>query len=84
MRISPCAHQMISGEYCRYQDVETGGIMMGSASVVRKTITITNVLPTPVDSQRSAVSFILGTQGVNQLVEDYAKPTGFALHCVGT
>ncbi len=26
----------------------------------------------------------VGTQGVNQMVEDYAKPTGFTLHCVGT
>ncbi len=84
IRTSPRAHEMISEECSRYQDVETGGIIMGSASVVRKTITITNVLPAPVDSQRSAASFILGTQGVNQLVEDYAKPTGFALHCVGT
>ena len=84
IRTSPRAHEMISEECSRYQDVETGGIIMGSASVVRKTITITNVLPATVDSQRSAASFILGTQGVNQLVEDYAKPTGFALHCVGT
>lgn len=84
IRISPRTHEMISEECGRYQDVETGGIIMGSASVVRKTITITNVLPAPVDSQRSAAAFILGTQGVNQMVEEYAKPTGFALHCVGT
>ncbi|MBT2969623.1 MAG: hypothetical protein KME56_06000 [Candidatus Thiodiazotropha sp. (ex Ctena orbiculata)] len=84
IRISPHAHEMISEECGRYQDVETGGIIVGSASEIRKTITITNVLPAPVDSQRSAASFILGTQGVNQMVEDYAKPTGFTLHCVGT
>ena len=84
IRISPHAHEMISEECGRYRDVETGGIIMGSASEIRKTITITNVLPAPVDSQRSAASFILGTQGVNQMVEDYAKPTGFTLHCVGT
>ena len=84
IRISPSVHQLISEECGRYRDVETGGIIMGSASEIRKTITITNVLPAPVDSQRSAASFILGTQGVNQMVEDYAKPTGFTLHCVGT
>lgn len=84
IRISPSVHQLISEECGQYRDVETGGIIMGSASEIRKTITITNVLPAPADSQRSAASFILGTQGVNQMVEDYAKPTGFTLHCVGT
>ena len=84
IRISPSVHQLISEECGRYRDVETGGIIMGSASEIRKTITITNVLPAPADSQRSAASFILGTQGVNQMVEDYAEPTGFTLHCVGT
>ena len=84
IRISPRAHQIISQECSQYQDVETGGIIMGSTSEFGKTITITNVLPAPVDSQRSAAAFILGTQGVNQLVEDYAKPTAFTLHCVGT
>lgn len=84
IRISPSVHQLISEECGRYRDAETGGIIMGSASEIRRTITITNVLSAPVDSQRSAASFILGTQGVNQMVEDYANPTGFTLHCVGT
>lgn len=84
IRISPRAQQIISDECARHQTVETGGIIMGSASEIRKTITITNVLPAPSDSQRSTTSFVLGTQGVNLLVEEYAKPTGFTLHCVGT
>ncbi len=84
IRISPRAHQMISEECERYTEVETGGIIMGSASEIRKTVTITNVLPAPIDSQRSAATFVLGTQGVKQMVENYAEPTGYVLHCVGT
>lgn len=84
IRISPRAHQLIIEECGEYQAVETGGIILGSASEIRKTIVITNVLPAPADSQRSAATFVLGTQGVKQMVEDYAKPTGYVLHCVGT
>ena len=84
VRISPRAHKKIAAECRQHQEVETGGIIMGSASEFRKTITITNVIPAPVDSQRSATMFVLGTKGVNKLVEDYAAPAGYALHCVGT
>jgi len=84
IRISPRAHQIISEECGRYKAVETGGIIMGSTSEIRKTITITNVLPAPVDSQRSSATFVLGMRGVNQMVENYSEPTGYVLHCVGT
>ena len=84
IRISPSAHKIICEQCDQYPDVETGGIIMGAASEIRKTISVTNILPAPDDSERSATSFVLGTKGVSQMLEEYAKPTGFTLHCVGT
>ena len=84
IRISPRAHKMITEECERHQEVETGGIIMGSTCEIKKTITITNVLPAPDDSHRSPGMFVLGTQGVHHRTSNYAEMTGFALHCVGT
>jgi hypothetical protein len=84
VRVSPRAHEKIIAECAQYTDVETGGIIMGSASEIRKTITITDIIPAPVDSERFAAMFVLGISGAKKLVEDYAAPTGHALHCVGT
>ncbi len=84
IRISPRAHKMITEECERHHEVETGGIIMGSTCEIKKTITITNVLPAPDDSHRSPGMFVLGTQGVHHRTSKYAEMTGFALHCVGT
>lgn len=84
IRISPRAHAKIMEDIARHPDTETGGIVVGALSEYRKTITITDVLPAPPDSRRSAGAFVLGTQGVSKSLDDYSASTSHALYCVGT
>lgn len=84
IRISHRAHTKIMDDIARYPATETGGIVVGALSEQRKTITITDVLPAPPDSQRSAGAFVLGTEGVSQSIENYSSSAGDVLYCVGT
>lgn len=84
VRVSPRAHAAIAAECARHPDTETGGIVVGSVSELRRTITVTNVLPAPPDSKRSAAEFVLGTEGVTQAIEAYASVSRYTLHAVGT
>lgn len=84
IRVSPWAHDKIMDDLAQYPETETGGIVVGAVSIFRKTITITDILPAPPDSQRSSSEFILGTQGVSKLIVEYSHSTAGALYCVGT
>lgn len=84
IRISPRVHKKITDEIAIYPSVETGGMLIGRVSEAGRIITVVDVLPAPVDSQRSAGLFVLGVKGATALQEDYMSSTQGALYCVGT
>jgi Prokaryotic E2 family A len=84
VRISERAHQKICQEYDAYSNTETGGILVGRISEISKTFFVTDVLPSPPDSERLPNKFILGVQDVNKTIREYETSCKSALYCVGT
>ncbi len=84
IRILAPAHDKISEDVLRYRTVETGGIIVGRVSTTAREIVVTDVLPAPDDSARSAAQFALGTNGREALVNAYEDSGGGVLWCLGT
>ena len=78
------AASKIRTEVERWPSAETGGVLIGRLSEVSRTVHVVDVLPAPKDSQRSASSFVLGTIGLRQHIENYSKAAGWSLYCLGT
>ena len=57
---------------------------MGRLSEATRTAQVVDVLAAPDDSERSASSFVLGTTGLRQRIDDYCKADGWSLYCLGT
>lgn len=68
----------------RWPGVETGGVLMGRLSEVSRVAHVVDVLDAPGDSRRSANEFILGTKGLQKLMQTYSEAVGWALYCLGT
>lgn len=84
IRVLDRAHRKILDETARHPHAETGGIVVGRVSPVRRLIHITDVLEAPQDSQRSAEMFVLGVDGVEALVTSYTRSAAEVLWCLGT
>ena len=84
VRISRRAADAISADIDHWPGVETGGILMGRISEAARTFYVTDVLPAPPDSTRSAHEFVLGKQGARQLISSVAESAGYSLFCLGT
>lgn len=84
LRLSPVAHVKIRAEIARYPRVETGGYLIGTCSARTRTVTVVDVLPAPVDSQRSASLFVLGTTGAHEAILRRHEDSGQTLLDVGT
>jgi hypothetical protein len=84
VRISDRAHQKICQEYNAYPNTETGGIIVGRVSEISKAFLVTDILPSPSDSQRLPNKFVLGVQDVNKMLHKYALSCKSALYCLGT
>lgn len=84
VRLAQRAHEVIVGECAAFPDVETGGVLMGRLSESQRAFLVTDVLPAPGDSTRSASEFTLGVRGVRRMVDDYASSCRGALYCLGT
>ena len=74
VRISDRAYQLIRENVTHYPKVETGGILIGRLSEVAQTFYVTEVLPAPPDSKRSAVEFILGSGSPVSVGATYSYP----------
>ncbi len=84
IRILEKALDQIAKESQKYSEIETGGVLIGRISLTRRCFTISRVIEAPPDSKRSKISFILGTQGLKEKVEEiHSKSSGF-LNYVGT
>lgn len=84
VRISGRAERKIKEEVARWPTVETGGILMGRMSDAARAFYVTDVLPAPDDSERSASGFRLGIKGARNRISDYAESCGYSLFCLGT
>jgi molybdopterin/thiamine biosynthesis adenylyltransferase len=84
IRIADRAHRKILADVSVYARVETGGIVVGRVSPTRRVIFVTDVLPAPVDSRRSAAMFVLGTKGVEAARGEYERSSAGTLWTLGT
>jgi hypothetical protein len=84
IRVHSRAHEAIEQEIAAWPGVETGGIIIGRVSEASRTFNITDVLPAPPDSKRSASEFVLGTHGVGKMLQEQGERAGWTLYCLGT
>src|SRR5262249_15126128 len=68
----------------QWPGVETGGIVMGRISEPARCFYVVDTLPAPRDSRRTLNEFVLGTDGVQRMISDYAESCGYSLFCLGT
>ena len=84
IRILEEASNQISKEAEKYEEIETGGVLIGRISLTRRCFTISRVIEAPPDSKRSQNSFILGTEGLKKQVKEIHDKSGSFLSYVGT
>jgi len=84
VRILDDAHQKIIAETGLYPNSETGGIIVGRVSPISREVTITNVLPAPLDSRRLSSQFVLGIDGLGESIRNYNETGAGVLWCLGT
>ncbi len=84
VHVSRRADDEINAELERWQNVETGGILLGRLSESARAIYVIDALGAPSDSTRSASHFLLGVLGVRAALEEYARSANHSLYCVGT
>lgn len=82
--LSPRADAKIEAEVRQYRKVETGGVLVGRVSEAARTFYVTDAIPAPPDSKRSADEFVLGTKGLLKTIDAYTASTKGALYCIGT
>jgi hypothetical protein len=58
--------------------------LMGRISEAARSFYVTDVLPAPDDSERTAGGFVLGTRGARAAIADHAESCGYSLFCLGT
>ncbi|GAA6617553.1 ThiF family adenylyltransferase [Scytonema sp. NUACC26] len=84
VRIAETAHQKILKDCAEHPLVETGGILVGRISETQQAFVVTDVLPAPQDSRRLKYEFMLGTNAVKEMLEEYSSSCNYALYCLGT
>lgn len=84
LRVSSRVGNRIRAEAARYATVETGGVMIGCASARLKSVTVVDLLDPPSDSRRSANLFVLGTGGLQAMIQNRHQRSGQTLFDVGT
>lgn len=84
IRVLDRAHRRIVEDSARWPSVETGGVIVGRISPVRRLVHITDVIDAPSDSRRSAGAFVLGTDKLSEAVDSYEATGAGALWCLGT
>lgn len=84
IRILKQALDQISKEVEKYEEIETGGVLIGRISLTRRCFTISRVIEATPDSKRSPSLFVLGTQGLKKQVKEIHDKSGGFLSYVGT
>ncbi len=84
LRMLPDVVNTINEEALSYNEVETGGVLMGHVSWSNRVIIVSRLLPAPRDSARSRNSFALGTEGLKDFVISIQKATNGVITYLGT
>lgn len=84
IRILANADEAMIKESLEHGTIETGGVLLGRISFARRCVTISRILPAPPDSKRSETEFILGTEGLKEMVKKTQEASGGLLTYVGT
>jgi hypothetical protein len=84
IRLSARAQAHIEADIARWQNVETGGVLLGRQSETSNAFYISDVLDAPPDSTRSAGLFELGTEGLRARINDYVAAHRGTLYVLGT
>lgn len=65
-------------------NIENGGVLIGKVSFARRCINISRVLPAPPDSIRNGTTFVLGTEGLKDMIKTVQNNSGNLLTYIGT
>jgi hypothetical protein len=84
LRVSRRVIAEIRQQIANWPKVETGGVLIGTASARLKTVTVVDWIDAPLDSERSAGEFVLGTEGLQAAIEARHASSGRTLYDVGT
>ena len=84
MRISADVADLIRREARHFHNVETGGVLIGTASARQQFVMVVDLLDAPRDSKRFAGLFVLGTEGLQAAIHKRHDESGRTLFDVGT
>lgn len=84
VRILKEVSDQIAQNVKEWGNFETGGVLIGRISLIRRCITISRVIQAPPDSERSESAFILGVEGLTKKVQEIMTKSGGTLNYVGT
>lgn len=81
--ISSCLKTDLLALRSRGLPSETGGVLVGTVDVHRKSILLVDALPAPPDSKEWPTAFVRGSVGLRKEIEKIGKWTGQAVHYIG-
>lgn len=84
VRVLDSAHKKIMDDVASYPGVETGGLIVGRCSPIKREVIILNILSAPPDSTRSPSEFVLGIAGLADSITTYNEGGANVLWCIGT
>ncbi|WP_449254355.1 Mov34/MPN/PAD-1 family protein [Brevundimonas naejangsanensis] len=82
--LAPDVRTAIEAETAEYPNTETGGVLIGRASALARTIVVTALEPAPPDSLRRPDRFVLGTEGLALAIRGREEESKGLLTVVGT
>ena len=68
----------------KWNDLETGGILIGHISIPTQTIVITGQIEAPEDSERGVTKFYSGVKGLNEKIKSIEKSSARMITQLGT
>ena len=84
VRILKEVSDQIAQDVKEWGNFETGGVLIGRISLIRRCFTVSRVIQAPPDSERSETAFVLGVEGLTRKVQEILKKSGGTLNYVGT
>jgi integrative and conjugative element protein (TIGR02256 family) len=84
IRIFQNVLESIKIESLKWNDLETGGILIGHISIPTQTIVITGQLEAPEDSERGKTKFSSGIQGLSQKIQEIENSSAMMITQLGT
>jgi integrative and conjugative element protein (TIGR02256 family) len=84
IRIFKHVLESIKEESLKWNDLETGGILIGHISIPTQTIVVTGQLEAPEDSERGRTKFSSGVKGLSQKIQEIEHLSAMMITQLGT